>query len=36
LEGELRDKDRALVKVEGEVVKAEERAREMEQVLGER
>jgi hypothetical protein len=36
LEGELRDKDRALVKFEGEVVKAEERVKEMEQVLSER
>lgn len=36
MEGELRDKDRALVRVEGEVVKAKERAREMEQALGER
>ena len=36
MEGELRDRDRALIKVEGDVVKAEERAKEMELALGER
>ncbi len=35
-EGELRDKDRALLKVEGEVVKAEAIVKEMELHLGER
>ena len=36
MEGELREKDKELVKVEGDVVKAEERAKEMQQVLNER